>query len=150
MRVKTIVKIIVAVLALSTFVVFAIFWNGIDLNIQEYQRISANCGDSHYHLTRVIDTKTDEILLEKKYNIKIKDGVDYEQYSLVLSENHEIDKFTMKVFIHPNTCSRGDEKCSQIAICDRELGKKYDNSIIIYIAKQKNIISRDEAEVTYL
>jgi len=148
---KKYIKIVVVVLIISAIILLVILWNGIDLSIKEYQRITAICDNKDgWHATRIIDTKSDELEMEKKYGIDIKDGVNYDQYSLILSENYEVVKFNMKVFIHPNTCSRGDEKCGQIAICDRELGERYNNTIIIYIVEQKNIISRDEAEINYL
>lgn len=147
---KTIVKISAACIVIVGIVVLLVLDNGISLPLKEYQRISASNDNLDWKITRVIDTQEDELAIEEEFDISIQDGTDFERYSLLLSESYEITRFTMFVFWHPNTCTRGDEKCAQIAICERELGKKHENTFIIYLIKQKNIISSEESEINYL
>jgi hypothetical protein len=138
MKKSTLIKISAIIIVAAGLVVLLLLNNGIDLNLKEYQRISVNL-DDYNGPTRVIDTSEDEV----------QDGTDYSQYSLVISKGCEVKKFTMFVFDHPNTCIRGDEKCSSIAICRSDLGKEYDNTIIVYSVRHKNIISSGECEETW-
>ena len=147
--IKAIIKISVAFIVILGIVILIILENGINLPLIEYQSISASNDNLDWHITRVIDTQEDELDIEEEFGISIQDGVDYERYSLLLSKNYEITNYTMFVFWHPNTCTRGDEKCAQIALCEPELGKKYESTFIIYLIKQKNIISSDESEINY-
>jgi hypothetical protein len=148
MKKSTLIKISAIIIVAAGLVVLLLLNNGIDLNLKEYQRISVNL-DDYNGPTRVIDTSEDEVTVEKRYGIQIQDGTDYSQYSLVISKGCEVKKFTMFVFDHPNTCIRGDEKCSSIAICRSDLGKEYDNTIIVYSVRHKNIISSGECEETW-
>ncbi len=114
---KAIIKVSAIVVVILGIVICTILYNGIDLNLKEYQRISKINDNPDWHITMVIDTQQDELAIEEEYGIKIQDGTDYEQYSLLISNNYEINKYKMFVFDHPFTCVRGDEKCSKIAIC---------------------------------
>jgi len=75
-------------------------------------------------------------------------------YSLIFEPDNDYTVLDSYGFVfpleHPNTCTRGDEKCSSIAICEPELGKKYENTYFIYSIKQKNIISSYEIELNWL
>jgi len=147
-KVKRILFIIKAVIIAGvsiTLVVLLILSQGFPLNLKEYQRISATCEDKSYYDSRVIDTKQDELALEKEFGINIKDGTDYEHYSLVISQNYEINQFKMYLLDHPGWCLREGKDCGSIFICWPDWGKeKYGNTYFVYIVEQKDIISGNE------
>ena len=140
-RIFFIIKAVIIAGVSITLVVLFILSQGFPLDVKEYQRIYANCDNTTgIHTTEVIDSRQDELTIEKKFGISIRDGTDYEQYSLVLSQNFEITKYTMFPLEHPNAYTRGDD----ISICEPEKGKRYVDIYIVYCVKQKNIISSDE------
>ena len=148
-RVFFIIKAVIIAGVSITLVVLFILSQGFPLSLKEYQRISATCEDKSYYDSRVIDTKQDELALEKEFGINIKDGTDYEHYSLVISQNYEIKQFKMYLLDHPGWCHREGKDCGSIFICWPDWGKRYDNIYFIYSVKQKNIISGNESNWGY-
>ena len=110
----------------------------IPLELEEYQRISADCKGAEWEYVRIIDTKRDEAATEKELGIDIRDGTDYGHYSLLISKGNEVDHLFMSLWNHPLQYT-GIEKYKNIAMCSVKYGRKYDNTYIVYCIRQKNI-----------
>ena len=143
-RVFFIIKAVIIAGVSITLVVLFILSLGFPLDIKEYQRISVSNNKGECY-SEVIDTKEDEDTVEKRFGINIKDGTDYEKYSLLMSRYYEIDQFKLHFLDHPGWCRREGKDCGSIFICWPEYGKRYDYTYIVYIVKQKNILSSNES-----
>lgn len=134
-------------IALATGAASFIFTSLIDqfqvkLNIEDYQQINTN-RDNQYGSSYIITNKQDELEIEKQYNINIKDGIDYRKYSLILSENYEINQCMMNLIRRPKFYTKDVDR-KLIRICNFKLGDRHKNMIFIYLVKEKNIVSSDE------
>ena len=141
--------IIMAAVIVAVLVVILIYLQvlkqGFPLQLEEYQRISAAIYNKSWPIdNRVIDTKENELSIEKEFSISIEDGTDYEHYSLVISKNYEIKKMTMYPLQRPVSYWREDMDYKHAVMCNAELGKYYGNTYFVYRVKQKHIISWDQ------
>ena len=148
-RVFFIIKAVIIAGVSITLVVLFILSQEFPLDLKEYQKVYATNGKVNYFKSVVIDTKKDELTFEKKLGVNIKDGIDYANYSLVISRYFEIIQCKMNFLDHPGWCLREGKDCANIYICIPEFGKRDGNAYIIYLVKQKNIISRDELDVNW-
>ena len=143
-RVFFIIKAVIIAGVSITLVVLFILSQEFSLDLKEYQKVYATNGKVNYFKSVVIDTKKDELTFEKKLGVNIKDGIDYANYSLVISRYFEIIQCKMNFLDHPGWCLREGKDCGSIFICWPDWGKKYDNTYFVYSVGQKNIISGNE------
>jgi len=123
---------------------------GVPLELEEYQRVSANGDNFGRFDSRVVDSKEDEAAAEEELGIGIRDGTDYEHYSLLISRDYEVNYFLMFLWNHPSWCSHGEDECSVIAICRPEYGERHEGIYIVYRVQQKYIMSTDEYQRNWL
>ncbi len=134
--------ILLTILVISVIIIALLLYKKISVNLElrQYQIVNQNATGLQYAL--IVDSTDAESRVEQELDIQIKEGVDYGKYSLLISPNYEITRYSMMLFVHP---SKGENRKS-IRLCDYEFGEKHENIIYIYIIAQTNIISRTELD----
>jgi hypothetical protein len=117
-------------------------------DFSEYQEFSGSYVPDFNKTAYIIINKDDEAEKEKEYGISIDDGIDYDQYSLILSINYKIDKFYIMPNIHPNRYFKNSKE-NQVRVCETENEEYHENMIFLYLVKEKNIVCGDEYEDTF-